>query len=357
MAEKIAKFTRVLVPATLLATLVAVGAWWFTSPADVTVHVDGELISVSTRAGTVGDVLVERGIELGDHDRVAPPIEAVLADGDAIRVVRARPVTVDVNGAVRRVWTTGDTVDDLLDELGLTPDEVTPDGGTRLVDGLTVAVRDAYEITVVADGDARQLVTTALTVEDVLADLGIERDGDDEVTPAGPTPVTAGLAITVTRVESELAVEEHTIEHRTVRREDPTILRGDVRVVQEGRSGLERVEYRLVRRDGEVVERTVVSRAVVREPETRILAVGTKEPNRAFGQASWYSAESMTCAHRNLPFGTRVTVVSRSSGRSVVCRVADRGPFVAGRIIDLSYDAFQQLADPGVGVIDVRISW
>ncbi|HVM40381.1 MAG TPA: ubiquitin-like domain-containing protein [Acidimicrobiia bacterium] len=357
MAEKIARLTRWLVPATMLLTVAALAAWWFTSPSEVTVHVDGERISLSTRASTVGDVLSERGIELEAHDRVVPPLEAVLEDGEAIRVVRARAVTVDLNGALRRVWTTGRTVDDLLDELALTPDEVAPAGTTRLAEGITVRVRDAHEVTVVADGEARPLLTTALTVEEVLADLGIDRDGDDEVAPAPGTALTPGLTITVTRVDSTVAVEEHTIANRIVRRDDPNLTRGSVRVVQEGRPGLERIEYRLVRRDGEVVERTELSRTVVREPETRILAIGTKDPNHSFGQASWYNAGSMTCAHRSLPFGTRVTVVNRANGRSVVCRVADRGPFVAGRIVDLAYDAFQQLADPSVGVIDVRISW
>jgi rare lipoprotein A len=44
----------------------------------------------------------------------------------------------------------------------------------------------------------------------------------------------------------------------------------------------------------------------------------------------------MTAAHRTLPFGTQVTVFNRSSGRSVMVRINDRGPFVRGRVIDLS---------------------
>src|SRR5271169_4125679 len=48
------------------------------------------------------------------------------------------------------------------------------------------------------------------------------------------------------------------------------------------------------------------------------------------------AASGLTAAHRTLPFGTRVKVTNRATGRSVVVRINDRGPFVAGRIIDLT---------------------
>ena len=62
---------------------------------------------------------------------------------------------------------------------------------------------------------------------------------------------------------------------------------------------------------------------------------------------------AMTAAHRTLPFGTRVTV-SRG-GRSVVVRINDRGPFVAGRVIDLSTGAASALGISGLG--QVTLSW
>jgi rare lipoprotein A (peptidoglycan hydrolase) len=75
------------------------------------------------------------------------------------------------------------------------------------------------------------------------------------------------------------------------------------------------------------------------------------------GPASWYGAPPGTCAHQTLPFGTLVTVTDLATGRSVTCRVEDRGPYQDGRIIDLSQATFAQLAPPGAGVIEVRITW
>ncbi len=75
------------------------------------------------------------------------------------------------------------------------------------------------------------------------------------------------------------------------------------------------------------------------------------------GEASWFDAPAGTCAHQTLPFGTLVTVTNLYDGTSTTCEVDDRGPFIDGRVIDLSRDVFEELAHPGSGVIDVVIEW
>lgn len=74
------------------------------------------------------------------------------------------------------------------------------------------------------------------------------------------------------------------------------------------------------------------------------------------GMASYYGRHSsMTAAHRSLPFGTRVKVTNTLNGRSVVVRINDRGPFIRGRIIDLSRGAATKLRMITKGVVPVRI--
>jgi rare lipoprotein A len=60
-------------------------------------------------------------------------------------------------------------------------------------------------------------------------------------------------------------------------------------------------------------------------------------------------------AHKSLPCGTMVRVEDADSGRTVDARVTDRGPYVAGRIVDLSWGAFQQLDPAGPGLLHVNI--
>jgi rare lipoprotein A len=64
---------------------------------------------------------------------------------------------------------------------------------------------------------------------------------------------------------------------------------------------------------------------------------------------------AMTAAHRMLPFGTKVTVVNRNNGRSAVVRINDRGPFVHGRVIDLSPAAAQALKVNGLAPVSLIV--
>jgi rare lipoprotein A len=86
------------------------------------------------------------------------------------------------------------------------------------------------------------------------------------------------------------------------------------------------------------------------------------------GRASWYgpgfhgrrtasgetfNTNDLTAAHRTLPFGTKVRVVNKRTGKSVVVRINDRGPYAHGRVIDLSKASAQAIGISGVGSVDV----
>jgi rare lipoprotein A (peptidoglycan hydrolase) len=79
--------------------------------------------------------------------------------------------------------------------------------------------------------------------------------------------------------------------------------------------------------------------------------------NSESGKASYYSYKAGGCAHRTLPKGTVVTVTNTANGKTTTCVVNDRGPFVAGRIIDLDVSVFTQIGSTSSGVLNVRISW
>jgi rare lipoprotein A len=70
-----------------------------------------------------------------------------------------------------------------------------------------------------------------------------------------------------------------------------------------------------------------------------------------------YNPGSLTAAHRTLPFGTRVRVTNASNGRSVVVRINNRGPFIGGRVIDLSTAAASRigLTSRGVGQVNIQV--
>jgi rare lipoprotein A len=85
------------------------------------------------------------------------------------------------------------------------------------------------------------------------------------------------------------------------------------------------------------------------------------------GKASYYKSghrtangerfdpHGYTAAHRTLPFGTKVLVTNVKTGKSVIVRINDRGPFIKNRIIDVSYGAAKVLGMTGAGVATVKI--
>jgi len=88
------------------------------------------------------------------------------------------------------------------------------------------------------------------------------------------------------------------------------------------------------------------------------------------GQASWYgkrfhgkltasgekyNMRAYTAAHKTLPFGTVVRVINTANNKSVDVKINDRGPFVRGRVIDLSQKAFEKIGSTNQGVVPVRI--
>ena len=68
-----------------------------------------------------------------------------------------------------------------------------------------------------------------------------------------------------------------------------------------------------------------------------------------------FDGHELTAAHPTLPFGTKLRVTDVKTGRSVTVRVNDRGPYVPGRIVDVSYSAAQSLGMIGKGVANVRL--
>src|SRR5262249_46148635 len=104
------------------------------------------------------------------------------------------------------------------------------------------------------------------------------------------------------------------------------------------------------------------------EPRGLLVTTNKKAERASYGLASFYGQGSrtasgekfdrheLTAAHRTLPFGTRVRVTNLATGRSVTVRVNDRGPFVAGRVIDLSRGAAEELGMVGRGVAKVKLT-
>ena len=78
--------------------------------------------------------------------------------------------------------------------------------------------------------------------------------------------------------------------------------------------------------------------------------VGDGYHGRIAADGSRFNAYGLSAAHRSLPFGTRLQVTNPANGKTVVVKVTDRGPFIAGRSLDLSAGAFSRIASLEQGI-------
>jgi uncharacterized protein YabE (DUF348 family) len=328
---------------------------------EVTLVVDGRPRTVGTMATSVADLLDQEEIDLIRHDRVVPHPDAELSDGMAVRVFFSKEITLLLDGAERTVWVTGDkSVREVLEQVNVRAGRhayLEPSRGATVEDGDVIVYKPAVDVRLTVGGSSRQVITNVEDVGLLLSDLGIELGPHDIVEPRLRTPLQAGMEIRVIRVVHREVVEEVPIAYPTEVRETDDLMLGIRRVQQEGAPGLLRKTFEVRLEDGREVDRRLLGVHTVRQPVPRIVLEGTRPPHVETGLASWYQRTGMVAAHRTLPFGTQVKVTNLATGRSVVVVINDRGPFIGGRIIDLSDDAYAQLAPLGSGTFNARIAW
>ena len=353
------RFPGLLVTFVLFVTVA--GVTFLRLSKEVTLVVDGSARSVATLSADVGGLLEQEGIAVGRHDEVTPGLATALTDDMEIQVLLAKEITVLVDEVERTLHVTGDTtVEDVLQQVNVRISRhgvLEPSRGAEVEDGDVIVYDPAVSVTLAADGRVRNVVTNADDVGSLLDSLGIALRGDDLVEPRPGTELRQGLRVTVVRVTRREVAVQRPIPYGTEVRTSNDLMLGVRRVERAGVPGALRRVYQVTLENGTEVARTLLRTETVRQPVSQVIVEGTRPPHIQSGVASWYHRSGMVAAHKTLPFGTQVKVTNTANGRSVVVVINDRGPYVVGRIIDLSDDAFAQLAPLGVGTVNVRIAW
>ncbi|MEE6295748.1 ubiquitin-like domain-containing protein [Georgenia wangjunii] len=272
---------RLGIGAALLALPVLAGGGIATAAAhkSVELDIDGQTRTVATFAGSVEGVLAQQGVEVGEHDLLAPAADEALREGAEIVVRHATQIEVQVDGETRGVWTTAPTTGEALASIGEAGRQVTV-AASRSLDG----ARQALDLPLVADGVVQVTVDgEVLTVDmdgeaylaDVLAQAGITVGKLDHVVVGAASDGTP--EVTVTRVAHMLRATTEPVPFATTERPDDTLYVGERRVVQAGQEGvLTRVQAaRLV--DGTERAGAPADGVVTTAPVEQVVAVGTKE--------------------------------------------------------------------------------
>lgn len=285
-------------------------------PLSVTVH-EGELSRVYvTGAMTVGELLAEKNIFLGDNDHVQPGQEDALADQMHITIRRALPLTIEVDGQILALFSAAPTVGEALDYAGI-----------------------------------------------VLGEL-------DQVDPPPDAAIQSGNRIHVLRVREETIIEDEVVPYQTVYQPTDTLDLDIKAVLSPGAPGIKRRSTRVRYENGVEVSRQVEGEWIEQEPQNEVVGYGTRivtniidtpEGPREYWRVLRMRATAYTAASSGkspdhpsygitasgLPAGTGIVAVDPNviPFRSEVYVpgygvgfAGDTGGGVKGRWIDLGYD-------------------
>jgi resuscitation-promoting factor RpfB len=194
---------------------------------------------------------------------------------------QTKTVTLVRNGQAEPVRTHAATAGDLLIEQNIrrTPeDALDVDPAAPLTDGETIAYRAAVPVTVVVDGVAQTVQTSAATVGEVLARQRVIYDRHDRISPAVPASIGAGERIRVNHVTSWVERIHKAVPVPVERRLSFKLAVGRIKVTQKGTPGEREISYLVTRQaNRSQTRRAIIASRVTRKPRPRVIAAGAGE--------------------------------------------------------------------------------
>ncbi|MEV0776593.1 ubiquitin-like domain-containing protein [Streptomyces sp. NPDC050428] len=272
---------RRLVPQALVVAVLAGGTSAFVaSDKAVKLSVDGTPRTFHTFADDVDELLADEGVKIGEHDIVAPGRGAELTNGDTVVVRHGRPVMLTLDGRRRQIWTTADTVEGALRQLG-----VRAEGALLSVSrssaiprsGLALEVLTERTVTFMADGRERTIRTNAATVREALADAGLTLRGEDTTSVRPDSFPRDGQTVTVMRITVGEMERDEAIPYDTERTWDASLFTGTEVITRQGEQGTRRLTYAVRAVNGVKERPRKIAERIVRAPVTQRVRVGTKQ--------------------------------------------------------------------------------
>ncbi|MFI0814846.1 ubiquitin-like domain-containing protein [Streptomyces sp. NPDC021098] len=288
---------RRLLPQALVVAALAGGTSAFVAQDKaVQLSVDGHARTLHTYADDVAELLADEDVEVSPHDIVAPAPGQPLTSGAEIAVRYGRPVTLTVDGEHRRVWTTAETVDGALRQLGVRAEGAHLSASRSAAitrQGLDLDVRTERTVTFVADGHHHPVRTNAATVREALTEARLTLQGHDTTSAPLDSFPRDGQMVKVMRVTGRREARDTPIPFLTVQRADPTLFKGTQLVAREGHPGVLRTIYRVRTVDGVRQRPRKVRSETVRAPVARIVRVGTMTAPTAVAGADRLNWQAM----------------------------------------------------------------
>ncbi|MED3762084.1 ubiquitin-like domain-containing protein [Peribacillus frigoritolerans] len=245
----------------------------------VTIMLDGKKEVVRTHAATVNDMLEDLEIKVQAADYVHPSRATKVDDDLEVVWKPAQKIVMVQDGKKKEVWSTADTVDELLKDQNLSvkeQDKITPSKSTKLKANMEVAIDKAFSLKLVVGGDEKQVWSTSTTVADFLKQQGVKLNGLDRVEPELTEKVKAENTVNVVRIEKVTDVVEEPVDFAVITKKDDSLSKGKEKIVKEGKDGLVSKKYEVVKENGKEVKRELLSEKVVNKKQDKVVTVGTR---------------------------------------------------------------------------------
>ena len=284
-----------MVRGAVVGTLVAVTGVYVANANVLTIDYNGELHTVGVYGDTVGEALASQHIELGRDDVVQPAATSGVPQGGTVVVRTSREVTVELDGQVMTLRTTAGTVGELLAALGPRGDGALATASrTARLDRDPVRFSTVKQVNIAVDGSVLEFHTTQSTVRGLFREAGITLSEGDVTSVPPDAAAVDGMVIMVSRDASSSRTVTEVLPFETETIEDPSLPEGYESIRTAGVAGEVKVTYAVKTVGGAVVERTEIERKVTRKPVNEEVVVGTMDvatapvdpgSARALGQA------------------------------------------------------------------------
>ncbi|WP_026693231.1 G5 and 3D domain-containing protein [Peribacillus kribbensis] len=252
----------------------------------VSINLDGEQKMVQTHASTIGDILKDLEITVHAEDYLYPEADAKVKDHVQVVLKSAKQVQIIQNQEKRHVWSTANTVGDLVQQENLqisSYDQIHPSKETAIKNGMKLEIHKAFPVRLNVAGKSQQAWSTSMTVADFLGKQKIKVNNLDRTEPALHEQLKPGAMVNVIRVEKAKDVVEEPVHYAVITKKDDRLPQGTQKVMAQGQNGLVSKQYDIVRENGKEVSRRLVSQKMIRNKTNKIVAVGTK---KLFAQVS-----------------------------------------------------------------------
>jgi uncharacterized protein YabE (DUF348 family) len=358
-SKSMSKKKWAIISASLVVFSAATGVFAYEGTKDtVELTLDGEKKVVKTHADTIQEIFEELNIQLRSEDYLFPSGSTEVKDNINIVWKPAKQVQMVKDNEKKTVWTTADTVAELLKEQNIALkqfDEVDPKPEEAIKSNMDIAIETAFQITLNNGGKQEKVWTTSTTVADFLAGHGITLQPLDRVEPTLDTSVKENAVVKVVRIEKVTDVVEEPIHFAVVKKKDANLAKGKEKTISDGQKGLLTKEYEVVLENGKEVSRKLISEKKVKDKKDQVVAVGTKVIQKQVSRGvetgqEYYVASTAYTANCNGCSGVTATGINLHQNPNVKVIAVDPNVIPLGTKVYVEGYGYAVAADTGSAV-------